>query len=94
MDVREAVAAAKKYVQEIFSEENISNLGLEEVEFDEPARIWSVTLGFSRPWDTAENPFVALGRSLQRPRAYRIVRISDETGKVLSLKSRKTTDVS
>jgi hypothetical protein len=90
MDVREAVAAAKKNLGEIFSEEAISNLGLEEVEFDEPSRAWSVTLGFSRPWDLVKG-VVAVMSSLQR-REYKVVRIADDTGKLLSIKNRETTD--
>ncbi len=35
MKVREAVAAAKGHIQELFADEQIANLGLEEVEFDE-----------------------------------------------------------
>ena len=39
MDVKEAVAIAKRHVSHIFSEERITNLGLEEVEFDEPSLV-------------------------------------------------------
>jgi hypothetical protein len=49
MDVKEAVATAKKYVGELFTQEGITNLGLEEIEFDEQAGEWRVTVGFSRP---------------------------------------------
>jgi len=52
MDVKEAVALAKKYVGEVFAGEPISDVGLEEVEFDDVAGIWAVTIGFSRPWET------------------------------------------
>ena len=34
MDVKEAVNTAKAYVAELFANEGLSNLGLEEVEFD------------------------------------------------------------
>jgi hypothetical protein len=46
MKVREAVAAAKAHIQELFSDEQIANLGLEEVEFDGAAKTWTVELGF------------------------------------------------
>jgi len=89
MEVRDAVAASKKYVQDIFSEEKISNLGLEEVEFDEATGIWCITLGFSRPWESPQNALAAIARQLQPPRAYKIVCISDKTGQLVSVKNRE-----
>ena len=50
MEIKEAVAEAKKCVQELFVQESISNLGLKEVEFDDATGVWSITIGFSRPW--------------------------------------------
>jgi len=35
MDVKEAVARAKTYLAELYSDERISNVGLEEVELDD-----------------------------------------------------------
>jgi hypothetical protein len=91
MEVREAVAEAKKYVQELFAQESISNLGLEEVEFDEAAGAWSITVGFSRPWETPQNALAVLARQLQPPRAYKIVRIHDKTRQLISVKNREPT---
>ena len=54
MEVKDAVAAAKKDVGELFAEEDKSNFGAEEVEFDEQAGERHVTLGFSRPWDSVK----------------------------------------
>ena len=54
MQVKEAVANAKQYLADLFREEGLSDLGLEEVEFDESTDSWCVTLGFSRPWDLAK----------------------------------------
>ena len=50
MDVKEAVQAAKKHVAEIFADESIANVGLEEVEFNEIEQVWAITIGFSRFW--------------------------------------------
>lgn len=92
MNVKEAVAQAKKYIFELFSDESPKNIGLEEVEFDEQANEWLVTIGFSRPWDNpAESPLTAFA-NLQAPparRAYKIVRISNDKDEVLSVKSRE-----
>ncbi|MBD1874163.1 hypothetical protein H6F75_11750 [Nodosilinea sp. FACHB-131] len=91
MNVKEAVARAKQYIFELFSDENPKNIGLEEVEFDDQANEWLVTIGFSRPWDNlAESPLAAIS-NLQKPpaRAYKIVRISNDKDKVVSVKSRE-----
>lgn len=92
MNVKEAVTQAKRYIFELFSEENPKNIGLEEVEFDEQANEWLVTIGFSRPWDNlAESPLAAISNLPKPPpaRAYKIVRISNDKDEVLSVKSRE-----
>ena len=90
MDVKEAVTTAKKYLLEIYADESITNLGLEEVVFDNGT--WNVTLGFSRPWDRpVTNPIItsASGLFSGQPRSYKVVAISEATGKVLSVKNRE-----
>ena len=88
MDVKEAVQAAKEHVAEIFADEPIENVGLEEVEFDELNGVWAVTIGFSRYWGRSmDNVFRALGTA----RDFKVVRIEDETGRVQSVKHRAVT---
>lgn len=89
MEVKEAVALAKQYVYDVFSSETISNIGLEELEFDDDKDIWSITLGFSRPWQTQgiQNALVGL---TSPKRDYKVIRISDKNKKVLSVKNRET----
>ena len=90
MDVQSAVALAKQHVLELFASEGITNLGLEEVEFDEPSNVWQVTLGFSRPWDEPRNPFAAMaGRDPYPKRSFKIVRIHDPSQRVMSVKNRE-----
>lgn len=89
MDVKEAVGAAKRYIQELFADEGITNIGLEEVEFDEPTGEWQVTIGFSRPWDKLGG-LAGLASYPNQLRSYKVVRISDETGKIISVKNRET----
>lgn len=85
MDVKEAVALAKKYVDEVFAGEPISDVGLEEIEFDDVAGIWSITIGFSRPWETTKGLAASF---LPTKRDYKVVRISDVDRKMLSVKNR------
>ena len=87
MDVKQAVQAAKSHVAEIFVDESIANIGLEEVEFDELDKVWAITIGFSRPWDHSGGVFRALDGT-PRPRTFKIVRIKDESGRVQSVKHR------
>ena len=88
MDVKEAVETAKTYVTDLFGSEGVMNVGLEEVEFDDSLESWKVTVGFSRPWDHKNAMTAALGDS--RPaRSYKIVRISDGDGSVMSITARR-----
>lgn len=98
MDVKEAVRTAKNYIAELFTGETITNIGLEEVVFDDTSNNWEVTIGFSRPWDYEKirspiaealaNPLAE--RSINRPvvRSYKLVCINDDDGHVISLKNR------
>ncbi len=90
MQVKEAVSLAKQYITDVFAEEMIDGLGLEEVEFDDKAHLWSVTISFSRPWDEAAGPFGArLGALAPRRRDYKVVRIADADKRVVSVKNRE-----
>jgi hypothetical protein len=89
MDVKDAVSVAKQHLDYLYSGENIANIGLEEVEYDDENDIWYVTLGFSRPWEAPRNILTALGQEIQPPRTYKVVRIADKDGKVLSVKNRE-----
>ena len=88
MDVKEAVKRAKTYVAELFSEEGLTNLGLEEIEYDDQAGTWDVTLGFSRPWNTTRSALTALTGEAAARRTYRVVKVRGSDGEVLSVKRR------
>ena len=90
LSVGSAVEIAKRHVQELFHDENLSNLGLEEIEFDDDNKEWVVTVGFSRPWDEPKNAFAALAKSTSAPlRSFKVVRIDDLTQQVVSVKNRE-----
>jgi hypothetical protein len=90
MEVKEAVAAAKRYIQELFADEDIADVGLEEVEFDNARNVWNITTGFSRVREPADAPpFGNFLMPKRRVRSYKIVRISDRSGKILSVKNRE-----
>jgi hypothetical protein len=91
MEVKEAVALAKRHLQDVFADEQISNLGLEEIEYNDSQDMWSITLGFSRPWDSGQGG-VAAAIGIPRKREYKIVRFSGKDKKVWSIKNRETVD--
>jgi len=92
MDAKEAVRSAKKYVSDLLSEEGIVNLGLEEIERDDTEKTWNITLGFSRPWNAAKGPLSTLSGETPARRAYRVIRIRESDGEVLSMKRREALD--
>ena len=81
MEVKEAVRTAKAHVTELFADEEIMNVGLEEVEFKNG---WRITIGFSRPWDR---------KILNAPgRSYKVIFLNDKTGRVDSVTDRLLND--
>lgn len=84
IDVKQAVDLAKRYVADLFAQEGVTNLGLEEVVYDETHDRWRITLGFSRPWDQR-----GLAAFAGVPRTYKVITI-DQTGAVLSVTNRET----
>ena len=84
MDIKQAARAAKEYVGELFSEEEIINVGLEGVDFDDQTKDWEITIGFSRPWEQDSLFPPSLGDGILG-RSYWAIRISDESGQVKSL---------
>ena len=85
IDVKQAILIAKRPVGDLFSIDQVKNIGLEEVMFDEAESLWNITIGFSRPWETAP---VDGGISMNHlfteslPRTYKVVSISAADGKV------------
>ena len=88
MDVKEAVRTAKSYVADLFEGEDIMDVGLEEVKFDEHQNSWVVTVGFSRYWGISMNSVAARIRDEYRGRSYKVIQIADADGRVLSLSDR------
>lgn len=90
----EAIAVAKQYVADTFAGEKVFDIGLEEIEFEESSSVWNITIGFSRPWhrQVKRTAYEAAIANIQGnaekpiPRDYRVVRVRDADGKVLSVK--------
>lgn len=97
MDVKQAVKRAKDYVADIYSDEEIFNLGLEEARFSESENSWIITVGFSLSWnkpqdDPPEPLFLGRTPDTLARRSYKAVWIDDGDGSVASLADRFMTD--
>ncbi|MBO1437913.1 hypothetical protein [Meiothermus sp. CFH 77666] len=85
LEVKEAVKIATEYIQTLFTDKQIPELRLEEVELSPDNQFWEVTLSFVVREPTA---YLSLGDAA-RTREYKIFRINAETGQVQSMKIRK-----
>ena len=90
MNVKEAIKDAKTQIYEIFQDEKPTDIGLEEIEYNESDETWVITIGFLRPWDISS---ISVAESIAgivgNKRTYKVVRISDKNGKMLSIKNHK-----
>ena len=94
MNVKEAAQRAKQHIAELVTDEDVQNIGLEEVEFDGNSGVWRVTVGFSRPWDRLdESPYGSVteifGGQRKRVRDMKVVAVDDADGRIVSVKNRE-----
>ena len=89
--VKDAIAVAKGYINEVFLDEGVSNLGLEETVYDEGQDRWAITVGFSRPWNApqtrAQDALAGLGVLRPLERSFKVVTVSRD-GSVVSMQDR------
>lgn len=95
MNAKDAIAAAKAYVHELYGDsERISDLSLEEVEFDDRGDRWLITVEFSRPLNggfrtvARELLEAAGGDAPPRRRVQKVVLVSNADGTALAMKNR------
>ena len=84
MDVKEAVRTAKEYVFDLFTDEHIEDLGLEEVAYDDTSGVWEITIGLTRPWDRR-----GFSKMIESRRSFKKVCIRRADGVVLSVVHRQ-----
>ena len=91
MEVKQAVQVAKDHVADLFASEGITDIGLEEIEYDDYENLWQITIGFNRPWDQSIGSVLAgVGSRTYKRRTYKRIAIRDRDHKVLSVKNRTT----
>jgi hypothetical protein len=89
VDVKQAIAKAREYLRAVFSGEPISDLRLEEVEFDRLDDAWLITFGLLRPDDEKATQWGAFTGASQLPRTYKVVRIPNDDAELPSVKIRE-----
>ena len=86
MDVSDAIRTAKDYVNVVFKDDGIADIGLDK--YDEADDAWSITTGFVRPRGNAANPLAELLDRTTARHLYKVVKIANDNGRPLSLKNR------
>ncbi|MBS9780037.1 MAG: hypothetical protein KGV51_05355 [Moraxellaceae bacterium] len=97
IDVKKAVKIARDFTTEIYEDEEVANISLEEVNFDDTTQQWAVTIGFdtnrkkiSRP----NKPLSIIGNlnneiSEEAIRAYKVVHLDAEDGEFKGMTMRQ-----
>jgi hypothetical protein len=80
MTPNEAINTAKTQLRSYFADENIRDLGLEEVDFSDDEQEWRITLGFSRPWDSERGIVADMVRPSKPNRVYKVVHVPENDG--------------
>ena len=94
MEVKEAAQVAKATVASLFEDQQISNILLEEVDFEELPETWSITVGFFRQSEVDSQSIAgAISPLIGRRRSFKVVRIRDRDGHVLSVKHRSVVGI-
>ncbi len=100
MTPTEAIKRAKELVAEYFADDHVSQIGLEEIDFDERDKVWNVTIGFYRPLAPPQSPtgssiaisaIIAAGMRgdmKDHERIYKVVSIRDKNGELISIRNR------
>ncbi len=88
MDAKEASKLAVGYLADLFEDKPVQDIMLEEVERCDSRNTWLITLSFVRPNGSKST----LGEALGQPphRVFKMIEIWNDTGKMESMKIRKT----
>ncbi len=101
IDVKQAVKKAREVIKELYQDQEISNIGLEEVTLDEEHNEWLVTIGydyfrkkihaeFSRVMQTQMlNPLKVDEKLGEQTREYKILRLNADDGHFNGMKIRQ-----
>jgi hypothetical protein len=90
--IKTAVSNAMQFIRELYAEDQIKDILLEEVEFSEPADQWLITIGFTK-YKIQEYSLPAVTDLIlperETVRKYKTVHIDAQSGKPISMKIRQ-----
>lgn len=93
MDVKQAVRKAVEYIADIYADADIKHVDVEEIAFDEAADTWNITIGFFRHWEQPMRGAMELMARLEqrqwKKRTFKVVRLNDHDGRVVSMTHRE-----
>lgn len=87
MEVKQAVQTAKEYIIDLFGDEAITGVGLEEVDLDMESNNWKITIGFYRPLSHRGTLTTVFGKQ-HEARSYKVVSIDKQSGRVSAVTDR------
>jgi hypothetical protein len=92
IDLKQAVQAATTFARDLFVDEDLRHLRVEEVELSPDQRLWNITLGWVEPAVRAKPSLIPdydeVG--LQKlPRVYKVFNVDVESGAVQAMKMRE-----
>jgi len=85
LDVKAAAATAVTYLKDLYSDEQLKNIRLEEVWLSDDEKYWYITIGYDTP-TSARDPLAALR---QPEREYKLFKVRVEDGRVMEMKMRQ-----
>ena len=89
LNVREAVLKSRNFIKDLYVNEPIGEVRVEEIELEEHEGKWYVTIGFIRLWDRPSSAIAeARGKSKESNRVHKSVGIRDSDGEVVSMTDR------
>ena len=91
LDAKEVVQRAREHFHNLFAEEDISDVGLEEVKLDYESDTWEITIGFHRILNNGTEASSTEGIA---KRCYKTICIDYESGRFQGIKDRYMTDCS
>jgi hypothetical protein len=94
IDIKEAIRKAKAMLADLMEGESYSQLGLEEVKYDDHHDQWVVTLGINRSWDVEKESSGGISASIygvpttisRQRRTYKKLLLDGKTGALVEMK--------
>lgn len=89
MKLKEAITAARSYLEEVFQGEDIADVRLEEVVFDRRDDAWLITFGVMRPSGTSRPITSSIFTPATLKQSYKVVRIPTDSNDLPSVRIRE-----